>query len=169
MEVVQQINFDGRYLNVYRSLEEPLFLGADVAELIGYSPGKVGQMLNTVSNSEKLNDKKYRAGQKRDMWFLTEDGLNTVLLRSNKPVAHDLRIFVNRNLREMRREMKLSPAEWFEYVHNEAYQEELAVEKWYNYEEGRYENGYWRWVELGRPHLKIDPKGPPYYEGEEEL
>lgn len=169
MEIVDRVIFEnGAVLNVYRSVDEPLFLAVEIAKLIDYSPDKVGQMLENLYDHEKLTDKTYRAGQNREVWFVTEDGLNSILLRSTKPIARSLRIFVNRNLRTMRREMKMRPSDWFEFIHREAQQEELALEKWFDYQTASFSPDYWRWVKLGRPHLKIDPNGPPYYDGEEE-
>ena len=40
MKVVGQIRFDGYVLDVYDSLDEPLFRAAEVAKLIDYSTGK---------------------------------------------------------------------------------------------------------------------------------
>lgn len=42
-------------------------------------------MLNNVEEDEKLTNTIYASGQKREMWFLTEDGLYEVLMQSRKP------------------------------------------------------------------------------------
>ena len=91
-------------LNIYGSIDEPLFLAKDVAEWIEYDKNQVGKMLSTVDEDEKIKllcdrnnitgkgnpnkwflteddeDEKaaspiYYIGQVRNMWFLTEDGL----------------------------------------------------------------------------------------------
>ncbi|MFJ7931533.1 Bro-N domain-containing protein [Peribacillus sp. NPDC096448] len=53
----------------------PLFLAKDVAEWIDYSKDKVGQMLKTVDEDEKVTSPIHYSGQVRNMYFLTEDGL----------------------------------------------------------------------------------------------
>ncbi|PEF07704.1 MULTISPECIES: BRO-N domain-containing protein [Bacillus cereus group] len=59
---------------MYGSKEEPFFLAKDVADWIDYD-GRTGQLLKTVDEDEKLTHTIYASGQKREMWFLTEDGL----------------------------------------------------------------------------------------------
>ena len=44
-------------------------------------------MMNNVDADEKLTYTIRNAGQGREMWFLTEDGLYEVLMQSRKPVA----------------------------------------------------------------------------------
>ena len=46
-------------------------------------------MMNNVDADEKLTYTIRNAGQGREMWFLTEDGLYEVLMQSRKPVAND--------------------------------------------------------------------------------
>ncbi|MCF7623780.1 BRO-N domain-containing protein [Peribacillus castrilensis] len=53
----------------------PLFLAKDVAEWIDYSKDKVGQILKTVDEDEKVTSPIHYSGQVRNMYFLTEDGL----------------------------------------------------------------------------------------------
>ncbi|WP_080118496.1 Bro-N domain-containing protein [Bacillus cereus] len=61
----------------------PLFLAKDVKEWIEHS--HITTMLNNVEEDEKLTNTIYASGQKREMWFLTEDGLYEVLMQSRKP------------------------------------------------------------------------------------
>lgn len=75
------------YGNGFRTRnQECLFLAKDVAEWIEYS-GRTGQLLNTVDEDEKLMNTIYASGQRRQMWFLTEDGLYEVLMQSRMPIA----------------------------------------------------------------------------------
>ncbi|HDR8018739.1 TPA: hypothetical protein QCY65_003022 [Bacillus cereus] len=60
---------------MYGSKEEPLFLARDVAAWIEYGIHRVGERLKNVDEEEKLTTKITWSGQKREMWFLTEDGL----------------------------------------------------------------------------------------------
>lgn len=89
--------------NMYGTHESPLFLAADVAELIEYSADKVGQMLENVDDDEKLTDTIYRGGQKREVWFLTENGLYELLMQSRKPLAKRFKLEIKKILHQIRR------------------------------------------------------------------
>lgn len=54
MEKVGQIKFQGRVLDVYDSLEDPLFLAVDIARMIDYSVGNTSHMLDIVARDEKV-------------------------------------------------------------------------------------------------------------------
>ena len=64
IDVKEIVIFDTSF-NMYGTVDKPLFLAADIAELIEYSVDKVGQMLENVDDDEKLTDTIYRAGQKK--------------------------------------------------------------------------------------------------------
>ena len=64
-------------LNIYGSVEEPLFLARDIAEMIEHSD--LSRMVNLVDEDEKLKRTLYVSGQNRKMWFLTEEGVYEVL------------------------------------------------------------------------------------------
>ena len=66
---------------VYGTKENPLFLAKDVSEWIDYN-GRTGQLLGSVDEEEKLMHTIYASGQNREMWFLTEDGLYEVLIKT---------------------------------------------------------------------------------------
>lgn len=89
--------------NMYGTIDRPLFLAIDVAEMIEYSVDKTHQMLELVDDDEKLTDTIYRAGQKREMWFLTENGLYELLMQSRKPIAKRFKTEIKNLLRKMRR------------------------------------------------------------------
>ena len=44
-------------------------------------------MLKSIDEDEKLVARLFTAGQNREMWFLTEQGLYEVLFQSRKPIA----------------------------------------------------------------------------------
>ena len=89
--------------NMYGTVDDPLFLAVDVAEMIEYSADKTHQMLELVDDDEKLTDTIYRAGQKREVWFLTENGLYELLMQSRKPLAKRFKLEIKKILRQMRR------------------------------------------------------------------
>jgi hypothetical protein len=95
--MVLNTNFD-----MYGTVDRPLFLASDVAEMIEYSQDKVGQMLENVDDDEKLTDTIYRGGQRREMWFLTENGLYELLMQSRKPLAKAFKYEIKNLLRQIR-------------------------------------------------------------------
>lgn len=88
--------------NMYGTVDEPLFLAVDVAEMIEYSVDKAHQMLELVDDDEKLTDTIYRGGQKREVWFLTENGLYELLMQSRKPIAKRFKLEIKKLLHQMR-------------------------------------------------------------------
>lgn len=100
---VQSLTVLNTKFNMYGTVDRPLFLAIDVAEMIEYSVDKTHQMLELVDDDEKLTDTIYRAGQKREMWFLTENGLYELLMQSRKPVAKRFKAEIKNLLRQMRR------------------------------------------------------------------
>lgn len=99
----QTMTIWGTEFTMYGTVENPLFLAADVAEMIEYSADKVGQMLENVDDDEKLTDTINRAGESRKMWFLTENGLYELLMQSRKPLARGFKREVKKMLHALRR------------------------------------------------------------------
>ena len=78
-------NIDGFNAKVYGTVENPLFLAKDIAEVIEHS--RASEMLKMVDDDEKLMQPILASGQNRNMWFLTEYGLYEVLMSSNNSQA----------------------------------------------------------------------------------
>lgn len=102
IQILQKTTLLGKELTVYGSAENPLFLAKDVAEWIEYDTNKIGQMLQTVDDDEKLTTTIYRSGQNRQVWMLTENGLYEVLMQSRKPIAKQFKKGVKAILKEIR-------------------------------------------------------------------
>ena len=100
---VETINILNNDFNMYGTIDKPIFLAQDIAEMIEYSLDKVDQMLANVDDDEKLTDTIYRSGQKREMWFLTENGLYELLMQSRKPLAKAFKAEIKKLLHQMRR------------------------------------------------------------------
>ncbi|WP_255261180.1 BRO-N domain-containing protein [Bacillus pseudomycoides] len=90
----------GQAFKVYGTVEEPLFLAKDVAEWIEHT--HMTTMLKNVDEDEKLSEVLVHAGQKREMMFLTEDGVYEVLMQSRKPIAKAFKKEVKKILKEIR-------------------------------------------------------------------
>lgn len=113
MEIIDKLIFQGCVLDVYGSLEEPLFLAVDVARMIGYSENRASEMISQVDDREKLTSIVSRADQGRRAWFLTEDGLYEVLMQSRKPIAKKFKRSIKHILKNLRREKNQNMPEWF--------------------------------------------------------
>lgn len=71
LQVINQQEILGKDFKIYGTLENPLFLAKDVAEIIENK--NVSQMLNVVDEDEKAIYNVYTLGGNQDAWFLTED------------------------------------------------------------------------------------------------
>lgn len=103
MQEVQLIatkNLFGKELRIYGTIENPLFLAKDIAEMIEHN--NITHMMNMVDTNEKLTYTICNSGQGREMWFLTEDGLNEILMQSRKPIAKQFKAQVKAILKEIR-------------------------------------------------------------------
>ena len=103
LQIIDKREVLGKQLRIYGDFENPLFLAKDVAEWIDYDKDKVGQMLNTVDDEEKITLPIHYSGQVRNMWFLTEDGLYEVLMQSRKPIAKKFKKKVKEILKSVRK------------------------------------------------------------------
>ena len=103
MNIVGNIRFGNKILDVYSSLDEPLFKASDVADMIEYSDGNSWRMLGMCEEDEKLNLPIVVAGQTRSVNFITEAGLYNVLSQSRKQIARGWRRIIHDELIELRR------------------------------------------------------------------
>ncbi len=90
----------GKEFKMYGTLDAPLFLAKDVAQWIEHSDTTM--MIRKIDNNEKLIQTIFVSGQKREMWFLTEDGLYEVLMQSRKPLAKQFKTEVKKILKQIR-------------------------------------------------------------------
>ena len=103
LQIIEEREVLGKQLRIYGDFENPLFLAKDVAEWIEYDKEKIGQMLNTVDNDEKIISPIHYSGQVRNMWFVTEEGLYEVLMQSRKPIAKKFKKKVKEILKDVRK------------------------------------------------------------------
>ena len=94
LQVINQQEILGKDFKIYGTLESPLFLAKDVAEVIEHSD--VSKMVKTVDEDEKLIRTLFVSGQNRELWFLTEYGLYEVLMQSRKPIAKQFKKQIRR-------------------------------------------------------------------------
>lgn len=101
VQLVATKNLFGKELRIYGTIEKPLFLAKDIAEMIEHSD--VSAMIRNVDEHEKVsmtNPNNVCGGQ--NAWFLTEDGLYEVLMQSRKPIAKQFKAQVKAILKEIR-------------------------------------------------------------------
>lgn len=99
--VVHEQELLNNTFKIYGTKEDPLFLAKDVSTWIEHS--KVSMMLESIDAEEKLKETILTSGQKREMWFLTEDGLYEVLMQSRKPIAKQFKKEVKHILKNIRK------------------------------------------------------------------
>ena len=123
VQLVDTTEILGRRIDLYRSIENPLFLAKDVAEWIDYSTTtdgyyNVSKMLMSIDAEEKYktkilsitNSNSQNLGQIdstgktiNPFWFLTEDGLYEVCMQSRKPIAKQMKKQIKEYLRNIRK------------------------------------------------------------------
>ena len=101
LTVINEQEVLGKQFRIYGTIEQPLFLAKDVAEWIEHS--NITHMMNVIDEDEKLTYTICNAGQGREMWFLTEDGLYEVLMQSRKPIAKQFKKKVKEILKSIRK------------------------------------------------------------------
>ncbi|MDD3040047.1 BRO family protein [Bacteroides sp.] len=114
VEKVGVISFGNRLLNVYSSLDSPLFMASEISSMIDYSRGNVWGMLSVCEDDEKLNLPMVVAGQKRNVSFVNENGLYNVLSESRKPLARKWRRIIHDELINLRKSRGKNVVEQFE-------------------------------------------------------
>ena len=113
-KVVGTISFDSRLLDVYSSLDEPIFKALDVANMIEYSDGNAWKMLEMCEDDEKLNLPIVVGGQRRNVSFVTETGLYNILSQSRKPIARKWRRIIHDELIKLRKARNFDILQQFE-------------------------------------------------------
>ena len=112
--IVGKVRIDSIMLNVYSSLDEPLFLASEVANLIGYSDNNTWKLTQMCENDEKLKLPLVVAGQRRIVLFVTELGLYNILSQSRTVSARKWRRVVHEQLIELRKTKGLNIQEQFD-------------------------------------------------------
>ena len=114
MNVVGSLVFDDMTLDIYSSLDVPLFKVSDVAKLIGYSSGNNWNLLELCEAHEKLQLSIVVAGQNRKVSFVTVTGLYNILSQSRMDVARKWRSIILNDLVVLRKEKGMDIVEQFE-------------------------------------------------------
>lgn len=100
LQLINEQEVLGKKFRIYGDYENPLFLAKDVATWIEHTD--LSRMVSLVEEDEKLKRTLYVAGQNREMWLLTEDGVYEVLMQSRKPIAKEFKKKVKHILKSIR-------------------------------------------------------------------
>lgn len=100
LAVVQETEILGKKIQLYGTIENPLFMASDVAEWIEHSNPTM--MLRKIDDSEKGLNNVYTLGGNQEKWFLTEDGLYEVCMQSRKPIAKQMKKEIKQYLKSIR-------------------------------------------------------------------
>lgn len=114
IKVVGRINFGTIGLDVYSSLDEPIFKASDVADIIGYSSNNIYSLTRSCEEDEKLVLPVVVAGQTRNVTFVTEAGLYNILAQSRKDIARKWRKIISDELIALRRSRGKNVVEQFD-------------------------------------------------------
>lgn len=112
--VVGTIYFDRQEVDVYRSVDEPIFRANDIADILEYSDGNTWKLLELCEEDEKLKLPLVVAGQRREVSFVNEMGLYNILAQSRKPIARKWRKVVHRELINLRKSRDMSVVDQFD-------------------------------------------------------
>lgn len=112
--IVGTIKFGNRLLNVYSSLNDPIFKASEIADMIEYSDGNTWRMMEMCEYDEKLLLPVVVAGQKRTVSFVTENGLYNILSQSRKPLARKWRRIIHDELIRLRKSRGMDIIEQFD-------------------------------------------------------
>lgn len=111
---VGTVKFDNRLLDVYDSLDKPLFRASDIADILEYGIGNTWNMLELCEADEKLKLPVVVSGQRRQSNFVTERGLYNILEQSRKPIARKWRRIINDELINLRKSRNFDILQQFE-------------------------------------------------------
>lgn len=103
MKVVASQEIFGNKFDIYGSVDDPWFLAKDIADWIDYNKSSLNKMINAAEDSEKVRKIVPTLGGNQEMWFLTEDGMNEVLMQSRKPKAKEVKKEIKQILKDIRK------------------------------------------------------------------
>ncbi|QVI35135.1 phage antirepressor KilAC domain-containing protein [Lacticaseibacillus chiayiensis] len=93
MNQLQHFDFKGRQLRTVVVDNEPMFVGKDVADILGYQNGS-RDVNNHVEEEDRLKYQIGTSGQAREMTLINESGLYSLVLSSKLPTAKEFKHWV---------------------------------------------------------------------------
>jgi anti-repressor protein len=93
MNELQHFYFKGRQVRTLNADNEPMFVGKDVADILGYQNGS-RDVNNHVEEEDRLKYQIGTSGQSREMTLINESGLYSLVLSSKLPTAKEFKHWV---------------------------------------------------------------------------
>lgn len=93
MNELQHFYFKGRQVRTLNADNEPMFVGKDVADILGYQNGS-RDVNNHVEEEDRLKYRIGTSGQAREMTLINESGLYSLVLSSKLPTAKEFKHWV---------------------------------------------------------------------------
>lgn len=98
ISIISKSSLLGKEIDVYGTIEEPLFKAQDVVKWLDLSNTRDVVKRIDADEVRKLNLR----SRQGETWFLTEDGVYEVLMQSRKPIAKQFKKGVKKILKEIR-------------------------------------------------------------------
>jgi anti-repressor protein len=93
MEQLEQVfSYKQKEVRVYLINDQPYFLAKDVCEILEHSDTR--KAVSRLDEDEKLIGTIFLSGQNREVWFINEAGLYSLILTSRKPEAKTFKRWV---------------------------------------------------------------------------
>lgn len=103
IQIIKKATLFGKEVDVYGTIDNPLFKAKDVAEWIGYDTSSLNKFVSLVDDEEdKVRKNVPTPGGMQEVWMLTENGLYEILMQSRKPIAKQFKKGVKQILHEIR-------------------------------------------------------------------
>ncbi|AXF40057.1 KilAC domain antirepressor [Paenibacillus phage Bloom] len=92
MNQLQVFNFTGKDVRVIMKDGQPWWLAKDICSVLDHSD--VSMAVKRLDEDEKLTQTLFVSGQNRNVWFVNEPGLYSLILTSRKPEAKQFKRWV---------------------------------------------------------------------------
>lgn len=93
--------FEKFNIEIYGTFDEPLFKAKDIGDMLGIT--KIRTTIDNLDDKYKVLKGAHTVGGLQEQWFLTEDGLYKILMRSRKPIAEKFQDWVFNIIKEIRK------------------------------------------------------------------
>lgn len=105
------IDFDNKLLDVYSSLDEPLFSVIDIGNMLEYGPSSVWRLLELCEHDEKI-----LAGTNQgvELYFVNENGLYNILSQAHTDTTRKWRRIIHDELINLRRSRSMNILQQFD-------------------------------------------------------
>lgn len=100
---IGQLEFDDHKLDIYVSLNDPIFKAEDVSRIVNYGAVNIKHILDMCEEDEKLRIPLTINNQQVVVVFVTEMGLYNILSQCQTPVARKWRRVIHRELIRLRK------------------------------------------------------------------